>query len=95
MKEIVLIKVGEIILKGLNRKSFESKLIKNIKSALDIQLKYLDLIEALFCEVNPIPVKAAMKLLVYDVGGLRLPLTELEETNRARLKESMESLKEN
>lgn len=30
----------------------------NIKSALDIQLKYLDLIEALFCEVNPIPVKA-------------------------------------
>ena len=35
MKEIVLIKVGEIILKGLNRKSFESKLIKNIKSALD------------------------------------------------------------
>ena len=67
----------------------------NIKSALDIQLKYLDLIEALFCEVNPIPVKAAMKLLGYDVGGLRLPLTELEETNRARLKESMESLKEN
>ena len=42
----------------------------NIKSALDIQLKYLDLIEALFCEVNPIPVKAAMKLLGYDVGGL-------------------------
>ena len=95
MKEIVLIKVGEIILKGLNRKSFESKLIKNIKSALDIQLKYLDLIEALFCEVNPIPVKAAMKLLGYDVGGLRLPLTELEDANRARLKESKENLKEN
>ncbi len=67
----------------------------NIKSALDIQLKYLDLIEALFCEVNPIPVKAAMKLLGYDVGGLRLPLTELEEANRERLKESMENLKEN
>ena len=67
----------------------------NIKSALDIQLKYLDLIEALFCEVNPIPVKAAMKLLGYDVGGLRLPLTELEDANCARLKESMESLKEN
>ena len=67
----------------------------NIKSALDIQLKYLDLIEALFCEVNPIPVKAAMKLLGYNVGGLRLPLTELEDANRARLKESMENLKEN
>lgn len=35
MKKLFLIKVGEIILKGLNRKSFESKLIKNIKSALD------------------------------------------------------------
>jgi dihydrodipicolinate synthase len=45
--------------------------------------------------VNPIPVKAAMKLLGYDVGGLRLPLTELEDANCARLKESMESLKEN
>lgn len=67
----------------------------NIKSALDIQLKYLDLIEALFCEVNPIPVKAAMKLLGYDVGGLRLPLTEIGDANRARLKKSMESLKEN
>ena len=67
----------------------------NIKSALDIQLKYLDLIEALFCEVNPIPVKAAMKLLGYDVGGLRLPLTELEDANQARLKESMENLKGN
>ena len=67
----------------------------NIKSALDIQLKYLDLIESLFCEVNPIPVKAAMKLLGYNVGGLRLPLTELEDANRARLKESMENLKEN
>ena len=67
----------------------------NIKSALDIQLKYLDLIEALFCEVNPIPVKAAMKLLGYDVGGLRLPLTELEDANRATLKENLEKLREN
>ena len=66
----------------------------NIKSAFDIQLKYLDFIEALFCEVNPIPVKAAMKLLGYDVGGLRLPLTELEEANKVRLKESMENLKD-
>ena len=66
----------------------------NIKSALISSLN-LDLIEALFCEVNPIPVKAAMKLLGYDVGGLRLPLTELEDANRARLKESMENLKGN
>ena len=60
-----------------------------------MQLDALPLIDALFCEVNPIPVKAAMKFLGYDVGGLRLPLTELEDANRARLKESMENLKEN
>ena len=63
--------------------------------ACQMQLKALPLCDALFCEVNPIPVKAAMKLLGYDVGGLRLPLTELEDANRARLKESMENLKEN
>lgn len=53
-------------------------------SALQIQL--LPLIEALFCEVNPIPVKAAMKLLGYDCGGCRLPLTPLSPENEKKLK---------
>lgn len=48
-------------------------------TAKNMQLDYLDLVDALFSEVNPIPVKAAMNLLGYNVGGLRLPLTELEE----------------
>ena len=48
-------------------------------TAKNLQLDYLDLVDALFSEVNPIPVKAAMNLLGYNVGGLRLPLTELEE----------------
>ena len=54
-------------------------------SALQIQLQ--PLIELLFCEVNPIPVKAAMKLLGYDCGEYRLPLTNLTEENRRKLAE--------
>lgn len=57
--------------------------------AIDLQLKYLNLIDALFCEVNPIPVKAAMNLMGYDVGGLRLPLTYIEKENEAVLKECL------
>lgn len=56
-----------------------------VKSALDIQFKYLELIELLFCEVNPIPVKAAMNLMGYKVGGLRLPLTGIEPENEKRI----------
>lgn len=44
--------------------------------AAKLQLQYHDLIDALFCEVNPIPVKKAMELLGWKVGGLRLPLVE-------------------
>lgn len=58
----------------------------NREAALDIQLKYLDLMNVLFCEVNPIPVKAALNLKGYNVGSLRLPLTEIEEANRAKVK---------
>lgn len=54
--------------------------------ALDIQLRYLDLINALFCEVNPIPVKGAMNIMGYNVGKLRLPLTELEESHKEYVK---------
>ena len=41
-----------------------------------MQFKYHNLIDALFCEVNPIPVKKAMELLGWQVGDLRLPLVE-------------------
>ena len=49
----------------------------------------MPLIHALFSEVNPIPVKAAMHLQGKDVGPLRLPLTEMEEAHCAVLKEEM------
>ena len=50
-----------------------------------MQLEYLDLINTLFCEVNPIPVKAAMAAMGFGENSLRLPLTPMEEKNEAVL----------
>lgn len=57
----------------------------NTKASLDMQLKYLPLIDSLFCEVNPIPVKAAMAAMGYCENYLRLPLTEMEDKNQQKL----------
>lgn len=54
-----------------------------------LQLKYIPLIHALFCEVNPIPVKAAMNMLGYQAGPPRMPLTEMEEEHQETLREAM------
>lgn len=56
-------------------------------TAADLQLRLLPLTEALFREVNPIPVKAAMKLVGYDCGTCRLPLTPASSETVAKLKE--------
>lgn len=61
----------------------------NTKKALELQLKYLDLIHALFCEVNPIPVKWAVNQMGYQAGGLRLPLTELSAAHQELLEREM------
>lgn len=61
----------------------------NTAEATAIQLKYLDLINKLFIEVNPIPVKTAMNMLGYNAGNLRLPLCEMEEKNKETLKQAM------
>ena len=60
--------------------------------ALQLQLKYIDLIAALFSEVNPIPVKAAANIMGYNVGGLRLPLTEIEDEHRQKLESEMKKV---
>ncbi|MGN1118480.1 MAG: 4-hydroxy-tetrahydrodipicolinate synthase [Acutalibacteraceae bacterium] len=57
----------------------------DIKGALDMQLKYLPLINALFCEVNPIPVKAAMAAMGYCEDYVRLPLTLMEEDHKKNM----------
>lgn len=64
----------------------------DVKGALDIQLKYQPLIDALFCEVNPIPVKKAIDLMGMNAGPLRLPLTEMEPANAARLEKEMKAV---
>ena len=55
-------------------------------TAADLQIRMLPLIEALFSEVNPIPVKAAMKLVGYDCGECRLPLTAATQNTMKKLK---------
>ena len=64
---------------------FEGK----VRESADLQIKYIDLIDALFCETSPIPVKTAMALMGLDSGELRLPLCEMDEKNKSMLGEVM------
>lgn len=59
------------------------------KASAELQLKAIPLVEQLFCEVNPIPVKKAMKLMGYDCGPLRMPLTELTPEHEKSLAKAM------
>ncbi len=61
----------------------------NAARATEMQLKLLDLIDALFCEVNPVPAKTAMAMLGFCTEEFRLPLCEMEDANRARLTAAM------
>ncbi len=61
----------------------------NTRAALETQLQLLPLVDALFSEVNPIPVKAALNLMGYEVGPCRLPLSQLAATHQASLKECL------
>ncbi len=54
----------------------------NIEASRELQLKYLSLMNSMFCDVNPIPVKDAMNILGMNVGPLRLPLLSMNDTNR-------------
>ena len=61
----------------------------DFETASKLQIKYMDLIDALFLEVNPIPIKAALNLAGMEVGGLRLPLCDMSEQNLETLRRSM------
>jgi len=61
----------------------------DVKGSSHLQIKYLPLIKALFSEVNPIPVKAAMNMMGYKAGPLRMPLTEMEDANKKALYQAM------
>lgn len=61
----------------------------DVKKSCELQLQAIPLINALFCEVNPIPVKAALNLMGKEAGPMRLPLTEMELKNQERLAKAM------
>ena len=58
----------------------------DFKKSAELQLKYLELCDDMFMDVNPIPVKMAMNMMGMNVGDLRLPLCEMNEANTAKLK---------
>lgn len=62
-----------------------------VNESKDLQLKLLNLINDLFIEVNPIPVKTALNLMGFNVGDLRAPLYEMEESNKAILAKEMKA----
>lgn len=61
----------------------------DVAASCEEQLRAIPLCSALFCEVNPIPVKKALNLMGKEVGPLRMPLTEMEEENAAKLEKTM------
>ncbi len=61
------------------------------QTATKLQLEAIDVIGALFCEVNPIPVKAAMNMMGYQAGPVRAPLTELSDANKEVLRKALEN----
>ena len=61
----------------------------DVKGSMELQLNALPLIEQLFCEVNPIPVKKAMQLMGIDCGPLRMPLTEISPEHEKNLAQAM------
>lgn len=62
----------------------------NFAEATKLQLKYMELINNLFIEVNPIPVKEAMNMMGIEVGGCRMPLCEMTSEHKAALRASLE-----
>ncbi len=61
----------------------------DVKGSMELQLKAIPLINQLFCEVNPIPVKAGINMMGFEVGPLRMPLTEMEDAHKENLKAAM------
>ncbi|MBQ7953176.1 MAG: dihydrodipicolinate synthase family protein [Clostridia bacterium] len=64
---------------------FEGK----VKEAAKMQLDMMDLVEKLFIDVNPIPVKNAMNMMGMDVGELKLPLVDLSEENTVKVRQAL------
>lgn len=84
-----VISVASNILPAEMHKMCEAYLKGDTKTASDMQIKYTGLMNALFCDVNPVPVKTAMNLIGMEAGPCRLPLYEMNEQNIALLKQKL------
>jgi 4-hydroxy-tetrahydrodipicolinate synthase len=84
-----VISVAANIIPGDMQKICKSWLDGNVKESGQLFIKTIPLLDALFCEVNPVPVKAAMNLLGMDVGGCRMPLSDMLPKNAEMLKNVM------
>ena len=62
----------------------------DVKKSVSLQLEYLRLCNDLFMDINPIPVKEALNMMGLNVGGYRMPLVEMSDDNKAKLKETLE-----
>ena len=84
-----VISVAANIVPGVMAEMTKACLSGDFRRGAELQLQYLDFIQKLFIEVNPIPVKTAMNLLGMDVGQLRLPLCEMDPANEEKLKAAL------
>ena len=87
-----IISVAANLIPGEIHAMAERFLAGDTAGAREIQLRYLPLIRCLFLEVNPIPVKEALDLLGWEVGGCRLPLAPMEPGHRRALRAAMEEV---
>ena len=85
-----VISVLSNIVPSVVHKMCQSYFDGNVLEAQELQLNYLSLINSLFIETNPIPVKTAMNIMGLQVGELRLPLYEMEEGNKSKLLKSLQ-----
>lgn len=80
-----VISVSANIIPDISHDMTVSFLKGDVKKARELQLKYNDIVNALFLETNPVPIKEAMNFLGYEVGSCRLPLGRMDESNRVKL----------
>ncbi len=82
-----VISVASNVIPGQMRDMVSAALDGDLDTASDLQCRLSPLLELLFCESNPIPVKAAMARIGYDCGSCRLPLTELSAKNLQQIQD--------
>lgn len=80
-----VISVSANIIPDISHDMTVSFLNGDVKKARELQLKYNDLVNVLFLETNPVPIKEAMNFLGYEVGNCRLPLGAMDESNKIKL----------